>query len=158
MSPKTDNDLFSIRQAYIDDMPGIRYISDDVDMPVIESTVNTFVAVNYEDIPIGFIRIKLLDAKGDTDEEPGSRHAFVYPVAVLSSWQGYDVGTALIDVALEKFGELRLVACTPSQGFYRRLDFKEASWDQIAPEIARDCNRCSSKDTCTPQPFIKRRQ
>jgi len=158
MCPLAYSDLFSIREACDDDLQGIDIISEDVDMPVIEDAENTLVAVNHEDLPVGFIRIKLIDLEGGAGKGPGGQHAYVYPVAVLRSWQGYDVGTVLMDVALEKYGELRLVACTPSHGFYQRLGFRKASWDEIAPDIAHDCEVCPSADTCTPQPFIKQRQ
>jgi len=155
MCPSTYNDLFSVRKACDDDLPGIEIISEDVGMPVIESAENTYVAVNDEDLPVGFIRIKLIDVEGGSGVGSSSQHAYVYPVAVLRSWQGYDVGTALIDVALEQYNELRLVACTPSHGFYPKLGFKKASWDEIAPEIANDCKVCPDADTCSPQPFIR---
>jgi len=139
-----------VRTAREDDLLMIRVISDDVAMPRIESVEHTYVAVNDEDVPVGFIRIRL--TKTSNDEA-----AYVYPVAVARSWQGYDVGTALMTHALDIFGELRLVACTPSHGFYERLGFEKASWECIASEIARDCELCPEASTCIPQPFVKTR-
>ena len=171
MTSHTYSDLFSIRVAREDDLPYICLISDDVMMPLIESIEHTYVAVNDDDVPVGFTRIKLVeqecgnDVKADSGKEPEDRHGtprlacssvpYVYPVAVLRSWQGYGVGAALIAHTLERYRELRLVACTPSRGFYERLDFQKIPWEEIAPEIASDCDQCPHTSTCTPQPFLK---
>jgi len=172
-SVEMNHELFNIRAAHEGDFPAIHVISDDVALPRIEALAHTYVAVNDEDVLVGFIRIKFaeLDSKAGREtarENPSckessgsipvaSQAAHVYPVAVLRSWQGYDVGTALVSHALERYGELRLVACTPSQGFYERLGFSKAIWESIAPEIVQDCAQCPETGTCAPQPFIKTR-
>jgi N-acetylglutamate synthase-like GNAT family acetyltransferase len=144
--------LFDIRAACPQDLPALRIISDNVGMPLIESTANTYVAVNGGGEAVGFVRIKVLP---DPLDAQGQAHV-IYPVAVFETWQGHGVGSALVEHALARHFELRLVACTPSHGFYEKSGFKDAPWDSIPPEVARDCDECPQAGSCTPRPFVKR--
>ncbi|MDR2493101.1 MAG: GNAT family N-acetyltransferase [Coriobacteriales bacterium] len=141
--------LFSLRPAQLDDLPGIRVVSDDARMPAIESVAHCLVAVNDDDEAVGFIRLKLLPDPLD----PALTVPYVYPVAVHSTWQGLGVGTALVKAAAQRYGQLRLVACSRSQGFYEQLGMARAPWESIAPEIAGDCTWCPDAAHCTPQPY-----
>jgi N-acetylglutamate synthase-like GNAT family acetyltransferase len=77
---------------------------------------------------------------------------------VYEAWQRNGVARALTQHALEATGELRLVACKPSRGFYPRAGFEVVDWDLIAARIAYDCDRCVARQACNPVPFRRRHQ
>ena len=141
-------DLFTIRPAEIKDLAYLQIICEEQGLGKVESIDFTTVAVNEEDLPIGFIHIERIN-----DEDPKANGAYVYPVAVLGSWQHHGVATALIRHELEKAGELKLVACSSSQGFYPRLGFEIVDWTHIAKRIAHDCDSCAAHEECDPIPF-----
>jgi GNAT superfamily N-acetyltransferase len=150
---ETETTLFTIRAATACDLVYLMMICEDVGMPGFDDYKNNLVAVDKEDIPVGFIRIlKVCD-----NDPPTGNGSFIYPVAVFRQWQGFGVGRALVDRALVLFGPLKLVACSTSQGFYERERFVKADWDVIAQVIAHDCDLCPQKDvSCTPQPYTFR--
>jgi predicted N-acetyltransferase YhbS len=113
---------------------------------------HALVAVNSDDVAVGLIRVLEVTDKENSD---GSG-AYVYPVVVYRTWRRYGVATALINAALKQFGELKLVACNPSQGFYPKAGFEPLEWNRIAAQIARDCELCPDCATCEPKPFIKK--
>jgi N-acetylglutamate synthase-like GNAT family acetyltransferase len=146
--------LFTIRLAEERDIDYLRMICDESGLGFIETVSGSMVAVNDEDLPVGFIHIETI---GD-DANPAANGAYVYPVAVFEAWQHHGVATALVEHALEASGELRLVACKPSQGFYPQVGFEKVDWDIIARHIARDCDRCVARESCAPIPFrLKKR-
>jgi GNAT superfamily N-acetyltransferase len=124
-------------------------ICEEGGLALIEDFAQSSVAVNDEDIPVGFIHIEVIA----NDEDPAANSAYVYPVAVFEAWRHHGVATALIEYEIEARGELRLVACKPSQGFYPRVGFVPIGWDRIASRIARDCDLCVARETCAPIPF-----
>lgn len=101
------------------------------------------VAVNAADEPVGFIRLQ----KG----ADGVAH--INPVVTYATWRGYGVGRALVEDALVHEGELRLVARGYSIPFYEKLGFEEISWDDIAPEVAAECDGCEIREECGPLPM-----
>jgi predicted N-acetyltransferase YhbS len=132
-------------------------ICEESGLALIEDLTDTSVAVNDKDIPVGFIHIETVT----DDANPSANGAYVYPVAVFEAWRHQGVATALIryaaeittKVATEFAGELRLVACKPSQGFYPKVGFKPVGWNLIAARIARDCDLCVAREACKPIPF-----
>jgi N-acetylglutamate synthase-like GNAT family acetyltransferase len=58
-----------------------------------------------------------------------------------------------VDRELADRGELKLVACKESQGFYPKAGFESVDWDVIAARIAWDCERCAAREACGPLPF-----
>ena len=78
------------------------------------------------------------------------------PVVSCATWRGWGVGRALVEEALARVGELRLVARGASVPFYRALGFKEVPWDAIAPTIAADCDGCEMRGECAPLPMGKK--
>lgn len=140
------NDLFSLRPARDDDMPLINAYAYAEGMPDIPNTEGVTVAANADDEPVGFIRIAFDDA--------GVAH--VNPVVTYTAWRGYGVGRALVEDALARFGELRLVSRGGSLAFYRALGFEDAEWDAIKPSIAAECDGCELRDECQPQPVAKK--
>ena len=140
--------LFTMRPAEIKDLAYLQIICEEQGLGKVESIDFTTVAVNDEDLPIGFIHIEHVGNEG-----ADANGAYVYPVAVLGSWQHHGVATALIRHELEKNGELKLVACRSSQGFYPRLGFEIVDWAHMAKRIARDCDSCAAREECDPIPF-----
>ncbi|MCL1847468.1 MAG: GNAT family N-acetyltransferase [Coriobacteriia bacterium] len=142
------SDLFTIRPAQERDLIYLQIICEEGGLGIIETTEHCSVAVNSEDVPVGFIHIETVD-----DESPATNAAYVYPVAVFASWQHQGVARALIEHELLRVGELRLVACTSSQGFYPKVGFEQVAWENIAISIASDCDYCPNRGTCDPVPF-----
>ena len=142
------SDLFAIRPAEERDLVYLQMICVEQGLGIPQTVASSTVAVNAEDIPVGFIHIENVD-----DESPGANGAYVYPVAVFESWQHHGVATALIKHELEKAGELKLVACTSSQDFYPRVGFEQTDWKYIARRIAIDCEACEARNSCDPIPF-----
>ena len=132
LRPARDGDLKLLNaynaQAGMDDMLDIAGVT---------------VAVEKTDTPVGHIRI----AYGDN----GVAH--VNPVVVYAPWRGIGVGRALMEDALERTGELRLIARGESVPFYRALGFAEIPWEDIAPGVTDDCSACTWRDECSPVPM-----
>lgn len=139
------DELFTLRPAREDDMPYLDSYAYAEGMPNIPSPQNVTVAVNADDVPVGFIRIN--------PDEAGVAH--VNPVVTCATWRGYGVGRALVEDALRRFGELRLVSRGSSLAFYRALGFEDVPWDAIKPQIAAECDGCELYDECRPQPVRK---
>lgn len=139
------DELFSLRPAREDDRELINAYAYGEGMPDIPSIENVTVAVNADDIPVGFIRIVFDDA--------GVAH--INPVVTYGPWRGYGVGRALVDEVLKRHGELRLVSRGSSLGFYRALGFADISWEAIKPEVAAECDGCELRGECCPQPVGK---
>ena len=142
------SELFTIRPAQDRDLIYLQMICEDGDLGIIDTIEHCTVAVNAEDVPVGFIHIETVD-----DDNPGANAAYVYPVAVFASWQHHGVARALIEHELQRVGELRLVACSSSQGFYPKVGFERVAWECIAERIASDCDHCDKRANCEPVPF-----
>lgn len=143
--------LFSIRPVRSDDLPYIRMMCDQAQMPLPKDYLAGTIAVNDKDQPVGFIRI--LEVR--EDENPQGLGAYIYPVVVFENWRHQGVAKALVDYELQRYKTLRLVACRPSRGFYQRSGFEPEEWDNIAAVIAYDCELCPDCSSCDPQPFRK---
>lgn len=141
------DELFTLREARDDDMGLINMYAYREGMPDIPGTEGVTVAVNADDQVIGFIRIKV----GNTNNI-----AHINPVVVYAPWRRYGVGRALVEAALEREGELRLVSRGGSLAFYQALGFAEVPWGDIDPDIASECNGCELIDECKPTPVAKR--
>ncbi|MEC4272656.1 GNAT family N-acetyltransferase [Adlercreutzia sp. R25] len=137
---------FTIRNGREDDLPYLNAYAFAEGMDSLPSAEAVRVAVNDEDVPVGFLRIR----RGDD----GVAH--VNPVVTCATWRGWGVGRALVEEALERFGELRLVARGESIPFYRALGFQELGWDDIASPIASECDGCEMYGECQPLPMGRR--
>lgn len=137
------NELFTMREARVNDMALINAYAYREGMDTIPSIEGVTVAVNDDDEPVGFIRIK--------HGEDGVAH--INPVVVYRPWRGYGVGRALVEAALAREGELRLVSRGSSYAFYCALGFEDASWDDIDPQIASECDGCELIEECRPTPM-----
>jgi N-acetylglutamate synthase-like GNAT family acetyltransferase len=145
------NALFSLRAAEERDLVYLNLICAEHGLGLVESVAETNVAVNDEDIPVGFIHIEIVN----DDPHSWANGAYVYPVAVFEAWQHHGVAAALVEHELALRGELRLVACKESQGFYPKAGFEPLDWNFIAERIAKDCEFCGDHATCGPIPFIR---
>ena len=103
------------------------------------------VAVNDAGEPVGFIRI-VVGSNGV---------AYVNPVVVYPTWRGLGVGRALTDAVQERYGELRLVSRGAARPFYERMGFTACGWDMIVPGVSEDCDHCSWREECAPQPMLR---
>lgn len=135
--------LFTLRPAQVDDLPYLNGYAAAEGMDALASAQGVTVAVNEDDVPVGFLRLQ----KGSN----GVEH--VNPVVTCGPWRGWGVGRALVADALEKTGELRLVARGGSVAFYEALSFAPLSWEAIALEIAADCEGCEMREECCPRPM-----
>lgn len=135
--------LFSLRPAHAGDLPRLNGYAAAEGMDALADAAGVTVAVNDEDVPVGFIRVQ----RGSN----GAAH--VNPVVSCPTWRGWGVGRALMEDALSREGELRFVARGPSVPFYRSLGCADLEWGAIAPEIAADCDGCPMLEECRPQPM-----
>ena len=141
------DELFTIRDARADDKPVLDAYANAEGMDAIPGIEGVRVAVNGDDEVVGFIRIAL-------DEEDGT--AFVNPVITHETWRGYGVGRALMDEALARHGELRLVSRGGSLAFYEALGYEHIGWDLIKMALVDDCDHCELRDECGPVPMRKK--
>lgn len=140
------NELFTMRPAREDDLELINIYAYNEGMPDIPGVEGVTVAANADDQVVGFIRIK----------HGAGGIAHVNPVVVYAAWRRYGVGRALVEDALAREGELRLVSRGGSLAFYRALGFEDVEWEAIDPEIASECDGCELIDECRPQPVAKK--
>ncbi len=141
-----DASLFSLRDAQASDMPYINAYAYAEGMDEIPSAEGVRVAVNADDEPVGFLRIQ----RGSD----GAAH--VNPVVTYETWRGFGVGRALVEEALSREGELRLVARGASVPFYEALGFSTISWEAVDLTVAEDCDGCDMREECCPRPMGKR--
>lgn len=140
------NELLTMRPAREDDLELINIYAYNEGMPDIPGVEGVTVAANADDQVVGFIRIK----------HGADGIAHVNPVVVYAAWRRYGVGRALVEDALAREGELRLVSRGGSLAFYRALGFEDVEWEAIDPEIASECDGCELIDECRPQPVAKK--
>lgn len=137
--------LFTLRPARESDRELIDAYAYAEGMDYLPSLERVTVAVNGDDIPVGFIRIAL-DSQGV---------AHINPVVTYREWRGYGVGRALVEDAEAAYGELRLVSRGSSRSFYDALGYECCSWELIEPGVSEDCDGCPLYDECSPQPMRK---
>ena len=143
------NELFAIRDAEERDMPNVQYYAALEGMDELPGTENVRVAVNADDVPVGFCRL----------QEDANGIFYVNPIVVCATWRGYGVGRALIEDAAARAGELRLIARGQSVGFYEKLGFTAMPWDKVDLEAAsEDCENCLAFSECHPVPMQRVRQ
>ena len=140
------DDLFTIRDARADDKPVLDAYANAEGMDAIPDIEGVRVAVNGDDEVVGYLRVAL----------DGDGTAFVNPVITHETWRGYGVGRALMDEALARHGELRLVSRGGSLPFYEALGYERIGWDLIKMALVDDCDHCELRDECGPVPMRKR--
>ena len=113
-------------------------------MDAIPSPEGVTVAVNEDDVPIGFVRVWV---------DPQNGQAYVNPIVLYQPWRGFGIGRLLMEDVHERYGSIRLVSRGVSIPFYHALGYADIEWELIAPEIAGDCDGCEMREECTPQPM-----
>ena len=139
------SELFTLRPAIAADKPLLDTYTYAEGMDNIPDVAGVTVAVNADDVPVGFIRI-VQDAEGV---------AHIYPIVTYAPWRGSGVGRVLVEDALATYGELRLVSRGSSRGFYETLGFEPCSWSLIGEGMSEDCPHCSWREECAPCPMRK---
>ena len=139
-------DLFSLRAAKDQDKPYIDSYCYGEGMDQLSSLDEVTVAVNGDDVPVGFIRLAFAEAPC----------AYVNPIVVVNTWRGHGVGRALIEHAFRSHEELRLVSRGTSRAFYDALGFSACDWDLIENGVSEDCDGCTMREECSPIPMRKR--
>ncbi|NHM13652.1 GNAT family N-acetyltransferase [Xiamenia xianingshaonis] len=141
-----DASLFSLRDARASDMPYVDAYAYAEGMDVIPSEEGVRAAVNADDVPVGFLRI----------QRGRNGVAHVNPVVTCATWRGFGVGRALVEEALSREGELRLVARGASVPFYEALGFSPIPWEAVDLTVVDDCDGCEMREECCPRPMGKR--
>ncbi len=139
-------ELFTLRSACETDIDTINAYASWEGMDVMPSHENITVAQSAEGNVVGFLRV----ARGVNDV------MHVNPVVVVSTWRGHGVGRALMEDALQRFGELRLVSRGESVGFYEALGYAPMLWDDIDKAEVDDCDNCDMRSVCKPVPMGKK--
>ena len=142
------SDLFTLRPAQEKDLELMNYYAFWEGMDDMPSLDNITVAVNADDQCVGFLRIAF----------GGNGIAHVNPVVTAPQWRGYGVGRALMDDALAKHGELRLISRGSSRSFYQSLGYQEIAWEDVDMTVTDDCNGCEMREECDPLPMGKVRE
>ena len=138
----------SLRAATESDMQLVNTYAAWEGMDAIPSPEGVTVAVNEDDIPIGFVRVW---------QDPEGGQAYVNPIVIYQPWRGYGIGRLLMEDVQQHFESVRLVSRGVSIPFYRALGYEDVEWECIAPAIASDCDGCEMRDECTPQPMERTR-
>jgi N-acetylglutamate synthase-like GNAT family acetyltransferase len=79
--------------------------------------------------------------------------AYLRPVAVDPEWQAQGIGRRLIQELAEGLPELNVVARGEAVGFYTRLGFMPAAWEQVPERYRQECADCPDSESCQPQPM-----
>ena len=141
---ETVRDEIGLRPARESDMAYVNAYAAREGMDAIPSEESVTVAVNEDDVPIGFVRAWV---------DPQTGQAYVNPIVVYEPWRGFGIGRMLMDDVRERYGGIRLVSRGTSLAFYRALGYTDIGWELIAPEIASDCDGCPMREECAPQPM-----
>lgn len=137
-----------VREATDADGEFVARLAREADMGELTPRGTTFVAWGCaadrrdEGGRLGFIRI--VEAEGA---------AYVNPIVIDETARGRGVGEALITFARQRFGTLRLVARGSALPFYERLGATPIGWNDIAADIAADCDGCPERNACAPVPM-----
>lgn len=135
--------MIKVRPAREDDLPTLNAYCYNEGMDNLPGIENVTVAADSDDDPIGFIRIAL----------GNNGFAHVNPIVVNPYWRGYGIGHILMNDALARYGELRLVSRGSSLDFYRRIGGTEVPWEDIDMTVTDDCEGCEMREECCPQPI-----
>ena len=141
-APYGTDAIAEIRLAEPADYPAIVRMGEAADMGTLEGFEDTLVATNREGRVAAFCRLRRYDGV-----------AHVNPIVVDETLRGHGVGAALMQEARKRYGELRFVARGYAIGFYKFIGCTTAEWDEIAPEVAHDCDDCNEFADCHPLPM-----
>lgn len=84
--------------------------------------------------------------------------AEITSLAVEESKKGIGIGTALVQAAVEKAGNIglkKLFALTLEPGFFEKIGFQRIDMDQLPMKVWSDCARCPKQDNCDETALVK---
>ena len=134
--------IAEIRPAVPTDYPTIVRMGETADMGTLSGFEDTLVATSADNAIVAFCRLRIYN---------GIAH--VNPIVVDESLRSHGVGAALMTAARERYGELRFVARGSAVGFYKFIGCTPVAWEDIAPEVASDCDGCDEYEDCHPLPM-----
>lgn len=132
-----------IRDAVDADMELVRALFAEEGMGSITSPEGVRVAASPDNVIYGAIRCELM-ADGVW---------YIRPIVVFEVARGRGVGRTLVEDALKRHPDLRLVSEGSAAAFYDACGFEHCSFDEIDPVLIGECEACPGKDTCGPVPF-----
>lgn len=134
----------TVREATYADITHIDRLADAANMGSLSDGGDLYVAESADDrvCILGFIRI--FEAEG----EP-----YVYPIVVDKAARRLGIGRTLMEYARKRYGRIQFVARGAAVPFYDALDCERISWSDIAREVTLDCDECSDRALCHPQPM-----
>ncbi len=136
-------ELFTLHDAHPSNLEAINCLSHSEGFGVVEKGDTVRVALNEDGEVVGFMRLVFDDS--------GVCH--INPVVVYSTWRRFGVGRALMNDALKRYGEVRLVSRGSSLHFYEALGYESCEWDEIKSEVAAECDECEMREECNPSPM-----
>ncbi|MBR3257919.1 MAG: GNAT family N-acetyltransferase [Eggerthellaceae bacterium] len=132
-----------VRDAADRDRAAILALAQSEDMGVLSTTEHTIVAEAADGHILGFLRPFSI-----------GNNCYIFPIVVSPEARGRGIGRMLIEEALVRYPEMRLVSRGPVVPFYGKLGAFPVTWEEIDDIIASECLSCRSRGTCLPQPMI----
>lgn len=123
--------IIEIRLTAPADYPAIVRMGEAAGMGTLDGFDDALVATSAVEDIIAFCRLKIYD---------GIAH--VNPIVVDASLRNHGMGATLMKAA-------RRYAI----GFYKFIGCAPIDWEEAAPKVASDCNRCDERESCHPLPM-----
>ena len=130
-----------IRPARPEDLPEIYNLMATYDM-VGTFTADSCVIAERDDSLIGFARIEVVEEK-----------SYLRPIVVDQRNQDQGVGKALLQYILNRRPCLTVISRGSATGFYARMGFESADWNEIYLPFKNECAACPDLRTCQPVPM-----
>jgi N-acetylglutamate synthase-like GNAT family acetyltransferase len=92
---------------------------------------------------LGFARVEEVEGAG-----------YLRPIIISKQGQGKGIGRFLLEALQQKWDKLFLVARGEAIGFYQKLGFENADWQEVAEMIHQECLECPKKESCRPIPML----
>lgn len=83
--------------------------------------------------------------------------AYLRPIAVDHQWQAQGIGRALVERIVIGLPQINVVARGGAVGFYTRLGFVPAPWEQVPERYRQECEDCPGYPACEPRPMVWKR-
>ena len=130
-----------IRPAQPEDLPAIYDLMTAYDM-VGKFATDRCVIAEREDRLIGFARVEVADGK-----------SYLRPIVVDRQNQDQGIGKALLQHILSQMPCLTVISRGSATGFYERMGFEFADWNEIHLLFKNECAACPDLKTCKPVPM-----
>ena len=134
-----------IRQAAESDRPAIEELLAAVEMSG-EVEAEAYLVAEQDQSIVGAGRL-----------EWAGGEAYLRAIAVQPGRQGAGIGAALVKRLIAGESQVKVVSRGSAAPFFRRLGFQAADWAVIDPVYQGECEGCSDRDSCQPQPLVWRR-